>query len=280
MPLCCVLGTRCVTPKSLSGPWDSHPVPPVMSGWGVASDQDPSHKTWDCELQLDPHHTISLGSVSWCGPLVPVLRQRECGAMGPVLHFCPPPPTFPGGWGELCSPTAHNCLIHLQSFAQQLSISTGGGGGGGGGLDPKGGGFGPKVGGGGGGGGAGRGWLALSFARGLWHPEAVLAQRVPGPRLFWNVTKWNERGLAPPSPLPPRVSQNVQIKLCKRKEFADHFSRTTPWTSGEVGFPFPGGGSIEPPKAGERACSGKRAQLTGPLVRYCELWRRRRRNIF
>ena len=42
---------------------------------------------------------------------------------------------------------------------------------------------------------------------------------------------------------------------------------------------FTGGGrSIEPPKTG--GVSGKRAQSTGPLISYYELWRQRRRNFF
>ena len=40
-----------------------------------------------------------------------------------------------------------------------------------------------------------------------------------------------------------------------------------------------GGGSIEPPKT-EGGGSGKRAQLTGPLISYYELWRQRRRKFF
>ena len=44
---------------------------------------------------------------------------------------------------------------------------------------------------------------------------------------------------------------------------------------GGVGFSLAGaGGSIEPPETGG---FGKRAQLTGPLISYYELWRRRRR---
>ena len=38
---------------------------------------------------------------------------------------------------------------------------------------------------------------------------------------------------------------------------------------------FNWGGSIEPPTAGGEGWSWKRAQLTGPLISYYELWRRK-----
>ena len=50
---------------------------------------------------------------------------------------------------------------------------------------------------------------------------------------------------------------------------------------GKSGFHFRGDeGSIEPHKLGEGGGYGKRAQLTGPLINFHELWHQRHRKFF
>ena len=116
--------------------------------------------------------------------------------------------------------------------------------------------------------------LAVVAVRPLVHPPRHLS-RTPGLPLRWNSPAGQGRGglggggsVELPPPPPPLRGRRSPLSL--------------PRAQGKSGFHLRGGGggaSIEPPKSAGGG-SGKRAQLTGPLISYYDLWRRRRRRFF